>query len=509
MFRQLAEHTHEVFWIFDTVASQLLYVSPAYETVWGRTRESLYAQPRSWLDAVHPEDHDKAARLLEVESSRDDLESEYRIVRPDASVRTIWSRAFAVRDETGQTYRTVGAAEDVTERKRLERQLHAVQRMEAIGLLAGGIAHDFNNLMSVILGRGELLLELAGQRSDVRRSVEEILKAGKRAAALTRQLLAFSRHQVEEPAVLDLNAIVSETGNLLQRLIGNHIEIVLKLYPELGRIKGDQSQIEQALMNLAVNARDAMPQGGRLTLETANVELGPHDSRHRLILAAGSYVTLSVSDTGVGMDAETQAHIFEPFFTTKAPGAGTGLGLATVYGIVKQSNGQIWVYSEPGQGAMFKIYLPRLGPSAEAPEPAGVAYAASGSRETVLLLEDEDGLRDVTREFLASCGYTVLEARHGEEALDLARRHAGPLHLLLTDVVLPQMTGQEAAERLRAIRPETRVLYMSGYTAATMADRAVFGPGREFLPKPFSKTQLVHKVREVLEGRIVPSSTPP
>ncbi|HEV2492206.1 MAG TPA: ATP-binding protein [Terriglobia bacterium] len=374
MFRQLAEHTHEVLWVYDIRASQVLYVSPAYETVWGRTRKSLYAQPRSWLDAVHPEDHAKAARLLEVEDGQEHLESEYRIVRPDGSVRSIRSRAFAARDEAGETYRVVGAAEDITERKRLEQQLHAVQRTEAIGLMAGGIAHDFNNLMSVILGRGELLLELAGDQTDMRRSVEEILKAGKRAASLTRQLLAFSRRQVVEPAVLDLNAIVEETGNLLQRLIGDHIELTLKLDPAAGRIQGDQSQIEQALMNLVVNARDAMPHGGKLTLETASVELGPDDDRGCPALAPGPYVALSVSDTGVGIDAETQAHIFEPFFTTKESGNGTGLGLATVYGIVKQSHGEISVASEPGRGAMFTIYLPRLGRSVEAPKPAGIGH---------------------------------------------------------------------------------------------------------------------------------------
>ncbi|HKS96186.1 MAG TPA: ATP-binding protein [Terriglobia bacterium] len=377
VFRQLVEYTHEVFWVYDALASRVVYVSPAYETVWGRTRDSLYAHPRSWLDAVRPEDRATAARMLEVEGLHEHLESEYRIERPDGSVRTIRSRAFALRNEAGEPYRVVGAAEDATERRRLEQQLYAVQKIESMGLLAGGIAHDFNNLVSVILGRAELLLSLAGNSSEVRQSVQEILKAGKRAASLTRQLLAFSRRQVFAPAVLDLNAVVSETGNLLQRLIGDHIELRLNLDPQAGRIQADQSQLEQALMNLAVNARDAMPHGGKLTLETARFELGESDSQRHLDLSPGPYALLSVSDTGVGMDAETQSHIFEPFFTTRQSGNGTGLGLTTVYGIVKQSCGGIGVTSEPGRGATFKIYLPRLERALETPEPGSVEAAGS------------------------------------------------------------------------------------------------------------------------------------
>ncbi len=370
--------------------------------------------------------------------------------------------------------------------------------MEGIGRLAGGIAHDFNNLLTVINGYCELLLEESRDAS--RSHVEQIALAAERAATLTSQLLAFSRRQVAQFKVMDLNAALENVRHLLIRLIGEPIELVMILDPALGRITADPGQIEQVVMNLTVNARDAMPQGGTLRIRTANVTLDRPDVHARFTVPAGSYVMLEVADTGIGMDADTQAHIFEPFFTTKAQGEGMGLGLSTVYGIVKQSNGYILVDSQPGRGATFTILLPRAMEEAATLAGSPSENRPLTGRETVLLVEDEDMIRDLIRHILESHGHPVLVASKGQEALDLAKRHAGPIDLLVTDVVMPGMSGRELADRLAQSRANLRVLYMSGYTYNEIGRHGVLGSDIAFIQKPFSPDGLMRKVREVLDA---------
>jgi CheY-like chemotaxis protein len=372
--------------------------------------------------------------------------------------------------------------------------------MEAVGRLAGGIAHDFNNLVTAILGYADLALRRVAAHDPLRRNVEEITRAAERAAALTQQLLAFSRKQVLQPRVLDVRAVLEGAQGLLRRLISEDIELAIRAEPGVGRVRVDPVQLEQVLLNLAINARDAMPQGGRLLLEAQDQDLDDAYAREHLGGQAGRFVMLAVSDTGHGMNRETQARIFEPFFTTKELGKGTGLGLSTVYGIVKQSGGYIWVYSEPGRGSTFKVYLPRVTETAEAAaEPEAPGLPARGS-ETVLLVEDEDAVRQLVQELLESVGYEVLTAARPVEALRLAADYAGPLHLLVTDVVMPQMDGPELAQRLRTLRPDVRVLYVSGYSPGIVADRGVLEHGGTFLQKPFSAEALETKVRETLDA---------
>jgi nitrogen-specific signal transduction histidine kinase len=383
--------------------------------------------------------------------------------------------------------------------QRSEEQLRQAQKMEAIGRLAGGVAHDFNNLLTIIKGNSELLLNRRDVQEPLRRYVEQIKQGGDRAAELTRQLLAFSRQQVLQAKVLDLNAIVASMRSMLERLLGEDIDLAANLDPNLGHVKADPGQLGQVIMNLVVNTRDAMPQGGKVTIETSNVEIEA-PRRHDQIVRPGRYVMLSVSDNGCGMDRETQARIFEPFFTTKEQGKGTGLGLSTVYGIVKQSDGYIFVYSEVGAGTTFKIYLPRVETVAEQTGGEEAAPERLHATETVLLVEDEPGVRRVAREALIACGFTVLEARHGIEALLVAKQHPSPIHLLVTDVVMPQMNGPEVASRLASSRPAMKVLYMSGYTDHAVVHHGVIDPGFAFLQKPFSPEDLVQKVREVLRA---------
>ena len=393
----------------------------------------------------------------------------------------------------------LAAVRDITERKQLEEQLRQAQKLEAIGQLAGGIAHDFNNLLTAINGYSDLSLRRLQMEDPLRRNLEEIKKAGERAASLTRQLLAFSRKQVLQPKVLDLNAIVSDLEKMLRRLIGEDVELRTVLETELGKVKADPGQIVQVVMNLAVNSRDAMPRGGKLTIETKNVSLDEEYARQHISVAPGSYVMLAVTDTGTGMNEETRKRIFEPFFTTKELGKGTGLGLSTVYGIVKQSGGNIWVYSEVGHGTTFKVYLPRVGGEArEYKRSAEVEESVEGA-ETILLAEDEEVVRKLTVQVLEMYGYEVLEASNGGSALLLCERHQGPIHLLVTDVIMPEMSGRELADRLAQLRPEMRVLYMSGYTDNAIVHQGVLDEGANFIEKPFSPDALARKVREVLD----------
>ena len=444
----------------------------------------------------------------EMRSMHERLEAEGSVRDYEAALRTKTGRPVTgavslarLRDVRGEITGTVAVIKDVTERRLLEDSLRQSQKMEAVGRLAGGIAHDFNNLMTVIIGRSQLILYRMRPEDPLRRDIELFGKTAERAARLTAQLLAFSRQQVLQPKVLDLDAVVTNMGSLLRRLIGEDIELRTISVPGLWRVKADPGQIEQVIVNLAVNARDAMSRGGQLTIETANAPLDEAYARLHTAVRPGPHVMLAVSDTGTGMDEATRARIFEPFFTTKEPGKGTGLGLATVYGIVKQSGGNIWVYSELGRGTTFKLYLPVAEGAGEGEPAEPPPERPVGGSETILVVEDEESLREVVRESLQVFGYTLLEARHGGEALLIAERHAGPIHLLLTDVVMPTMNGAELARRLAPLRPEMDVLYVSGYTDEAIVHHGVLEPGMAFLQKPFSPDQIVRKVREVLDAR--------
>ncbi len=387
------------------------------------------------------------------------------------------------------------------ERKRLEQHVNQLQKFEAIGRLAGGVAHDFNNLLGVILGQSEILLERT-QDEGITRGLEMIRDAARRGANLTRQLLAFGRRQVLEPKVLNLNVTLLDVANLLRRVIGEDIELDFQTDAALGSVKADPSQLEQLVINLATNARDAMMAGGKLTIATANVDLDEAYVDRRAVVRPGRYVQLTISDTGCGMDRETQSHIFEPFFTTKEQGKGTGLGLATVYGIVKQSGGNIWVYSEPGHGTIFKIYLPLVEAASEGPGRVERSKESPRGSETILVVEDDASLREITCNFLQSSGYTVMPVESPEEALQVAECHNGPIDFLLTDVVMPKMNGRELATSLIKVRPGIKVLYVSGYTDGIVRDgvHGALEDGLAFLQKPYTRYALTVKIREVLDA---------
>jgi two-component system cell cycle sensor histidine kinase/response regulator CckA len=625
-FRQVTEGIREVFFLSKSSFREMLYVSPAYEEIWQRSRQSLYDAPRSFLDAVFAED--QPALLQHIEQARQGGEAEpceYRLRRPDGDVRSILVHTTGVLNDQGDVYRLAGVAlditkrriaedalraserrlrtlfetvnlivlaldmdgkvdylnpfllqltgytsdevvgtdwfqrfipaaqrgtvsaifadllaleahphytnpiitkageermiswhntvlrdplnrpigtlsigEDITEQLRLEAQLRQSQKMEAVGRLAGGVAHDFNNLLTVILGTTEILLAEAQPSDPMHVDLTEIKSAGERAAGLTRQLLAFSRQQVLEPRVIDLNALIPNVERMLGRIIGEDIQLHAVLADGLGSVLADPGQIEQVILNLAVNSRDAMPQGGMLTIETANVDLDADYASDHVSVRPGRYVMLAVTDTGTGMDAATRAQIFDPFFTTKPKGKGTGLGLSTVYGIVKQSGGVIWLYSEPGRGATFKIYLPRVHEPTESHEPLKATASVTGT-ETILSVEDEEAVRTITRKMLEKRGYRVFSAASGEEALRIVEEHPGSISLLITDVIMPAMSGRVLAEQLEQIQPKLQVLYVSGYTDEAIMQHGVLAEGVNFLQKPFTAEALARKVRQVLD----------
>ncbi len=449
--------------------------------------------------------HVTMAKLAGDVSFHDTFERTYR--RKDGTTLSVLTQDRILRDKSRQIIGIRSAVEDITERRQTqealrksEEQLRQWQRVEAIGRLAGGVAHDFNNLLMTIKGCSELLLNAFDRRDPRREEVEEILKAGERATSLTRQLLAFGRRQVLQPQVLDLNSLVSNMDKMLRRLIGEDIQLVTVLDPELWSVKVDPGMVEQAVMNLAVNSRDAMPNGGKLTIETANIIHDEEYASRHVSMKPGYYVMVAVSDNGCGMDKETQSHLFEPFFTTKEKGKGSGLGLSTVYGIIKQSGGNIWTYSEPGQGTTFKIYLPRVEKTARVYKPKAKPSMVPGGTETILLVEDEEAVRTMVSKVLKNKGYTVLEAAHSKEAFEICEQNEGPIHLMVTDVILPQMSGRELAERLAPLLPEMKVLYMSGYPDNTIVQHGVLESGTAFLQKPFTLNALELKVREVLDG---------
>ncbi|HEX4600634.1 MAG TPA: response regulator [Gemmatimonadales bacterium] len=473
-----------------------LDANDAFVRLVGRTRDEVLGHTTVELGILSTA-ADRAAILGRMESgSAHDLDVTLRA--KDGSARHVLCSLEQI--DIGGEPCLLALVHDVTQARLLEQQLRQSQKMEAVGRLAGGVAHDFNNLLTVITSYCDLLLDSFAPDDSRRADVGEVRKAADGAAGLTRQLLSFSRQQVLQPRVLDLNASVRNTESLLKRLLGEDVQLVTTLASGLGMVKVDPSHLEQIIMNLAVNARDAMPEGGRVTLETANVEMDEVYVRGHATAQPGRYVVLAVSDTGIGMDEATQARMFEPFFTTKEPGKGTGLGLATVYGVVKQAGGFIWVYSEPGRGASFKVYLPRVDEPADAPAAPPTGPAPRGT-ETVLLVEDAAAVRTVTRQVLERQGYTVLEAPSGDVALQIAAKHHGPIHLLLTDVVMPGVSGRQLAERLVGLRPEIVVLYTSGYTDDAVVRHGVLEAGVAYLQKPFTADRLAHRVREVLGPR--------
>ena len=460
-----------------------------------------------FTEFTHPEDAPRDVVLFKelVSGKRDHYEMDKRYLRRDG--RVVWGHlnVSLVRGAGGVPQYAIAMVEDITERKKAgdalrasEEQLRHAQRMEAVGELAGGVAHDFNNLLTAMLGYTDFVLEELDETSPLRADLLDVKKNGQRAAALTRQLLAFSRRQVLQPEVLDLNQVVASTSKMLRRLIGEHIELVTVPNPALGNVKADPGQIEQVIVNLCMNSRDAMPSGGKLTIRTDNIDFDEAHASLGVLVRPGPYVMLDVTDRGCGMDKETQSRVFEPFFTTKEKGKGTGLGLATVFGIVKQSGGHIWVHSELGMGTTFKVYLPRVDEEVTSrPRTGGhLRPSLSRARETILLVEDEESVRTMARRILEKNGYLVLEAEHGAEGLNVSEQYSGPIDLVITDAVMPKLNGPQMMERIALKRPQTKVLYMSGYS-----EEAVLKPlDREtpFVHKPFTAKELGQRVREVL-----------
>jgi two-component system cell cycle sensor histidine kinase/response regulator CckA len=499
LFRLISENAADMIALVDAHGHRL-YNSPGYQKILGYSPEEL--QKTDSMEQIHPADRPQvnqaAAQALAGEGGH---RIEYRMRHKDGSWRTLESTASPVLDSAGAVEKLVIVNRDITDRKRLEEQFRQSQKMEAIGRLSGGVAHDFNNLLGLVIGYGEILQEGLPSENPLRRNVDEILKAGRRAAALTRQLLAFSRQQVLDPKVVNLNAVVSDMESMLRRLIGEDVELTCVRESSLGTIKADPGQLEQVIMNLAVNARDAMPEGGKLRIETTNMVMDEEFvQRYSYPVKPGHYVKLMVSDTGTGMDSATRVRIFEPFFTTKEKGQGTGLGLSTVYGVVKQSDGYIDVDSEVGSGTTFNIYLPRVEEAVAPAKPLSRPSSALRGTETILLVEDEADLRVLTRNVLELCGYKVLEAKHGAQALEVSRSYGSPIDLLLTDVVMPGISGRALADQLIKLRPQMKVVYMSGYTGQTVGAHGVLDPGSIFLQKPFTREGLASKIREALDG---------
>jgi two-component system, cell cycle sensor histidine kinase and response regulator CckA len=499
-YRQLVEEVPAISYVAEAGAQgRFLYVSPQVQTILDYEPKECLSDPTFWWNHLNPDDHKIALQEDSWEEGLP-LEAEYRMRRKDG--REVWLRdeMVIVRDPATGKRLTRGLLIDITERRHLEDQLRSAQQLEAVGRLAGGVAHDFNNILSIIMGHGELLLASAANDPQARSSLEQIRRAADRAASLTQQLLAFSRKQVLQPKVLDLNEAVADVQKMLARVIGEDIELIASLHPSLMTVKADPGQIEQVLMNLAVNARDAMPEGGRLIMETSNVELNAEQARD-LELKPGPYVMLRVIDTGHGMGAVTLAHIFEPFFTTKSMGKGTGLGLSTVYGIVKQSEGSIEVESDVGYGTEFRIHLPAVADLPRNAQARSTPGKITGGSETILVVEDEPDLRELTRIFLEGYGYKVLAASSADQAIRTAEVSGKAIDLLLTDVIMPGMSGRQLAEKILTRCPQTKIIYMTGYTDDMVVQHKVLEPGANLLQKPFTKFDLAERVRFTLDGK--------
>jgi PAS domain S-box-containing protein len=477
----------------------MIEVNPAFCEITGYTERELLG--KRVRDITYPDDIEESARLFDQVATHRLSSAVYekRYLRPDGT--PVWVRvsAAAVLGPGGQLpNQVITLVEDITRAKLLEVELSQAQKMEAVGRLAGGVAHDFNNLLTVIGGHSQLLLADETVPRATRASIRQIAEAADRAGALTRQLLAFSRRRAVKPGNVDLNNVVANMEQMLERLLGDDVEISMSLDPASGQIQADPSQIDQVIMNLAVNARDAMPSGGRLAIETASLAVDAALASGHVGLAPGEYVLLTISDNGCGMPAEVQAHLFEPFFTTKEPGKGTGLGLSTVYGIVQQQGGKILVVSEVGRGTTFKVFFPKLHPTGELQNAAPTGQAPRTGTETILVVEDNEGVREYVRAVLGQLGYTLLDAANGADALDAARNHPGKISLLLSDIVMPQMNGPQLTSRLRELRPDLKVLYMSGYTEPSI--EIDLGYGETIIQKPFSPADLAGRVRETLES---------
>ena len=491
-FRALVENSSDALLMLLDAQGHVTYLTPSTVRHLGWQPEQTIG--RSICEFVHPDDREHAGgRLAEaVANPGTAVTEEARLRHADGSWRVMEGVAVN-RLADPAVAGVVVNARDITERRTLEEQLRLSQKLEAVGQLAGGVAHDFNNMLTAILGYCHLILDEMPEEHPLRRDLLEIQAAGDRAASLTRQLLAFSRRQMLQPQVVNINTLVTQLEKLLHRLIAEDVELTIALAPGLHPVTVDPASVEQILVNLTVNARDAMPGGGCLTIETANVEIDDTYAATHVTMKPGSYAMLAVGDTGAGMDAKTRGRVFEPFFTTKEQGKGSGLGLATVYGIVKQSGGNIWVYSEPGHGTVFKVYLPAT--STASP----IEKDAPTGSETVLLVEDELSVRTLAGEVLRRLGYVVIAAAHGDEALRLASQHPDEIHLMVTDVVMPRMNGRELADRLRLSRPEIKMLFMSGYTDHVVMQRDL-APGVAFLQKPFTPEVFARKVRLVLDA---------
>ncbi|MEK6673012.1 MAG: PAS domain S-box protein [Nitrospirota bacterium] len=511
-FRQMAENISEVFWVASPDMERFEYISPAYEDIYGSPCNELYEHPDKWLETVYPPDSDSAVKAFSpLRLNSGSIDVEYRITRPDGSIRWIRSRGFPVRDRTGSIHRIVGISGDITEQKKLEEQLRHAVKMEAVGQLAGGIAHDFNNILTAIIGYASVMGMRLTAGDPLKVYIDRILSASERAAALTQGLLAFSRKQIISPKQIDLNNIIGIVERLLQRVIGEDIEFKSVLTDKELVIVADVGQIEQVLMNLATNARDAMPDGGQLTVKTGLIELDSEFIKTHGYGGQGMYALLSVSDTGAGMDEATREKIFEPFFTTKEVGKGTGLGMSIVYGVVKQHNGFINVYSEPGKGTTFRIYLPLYIPGAD-PDVVGSAMSrvaeeecekpVQGGTETVLMGEDDPNVRSVVKEVLERYGYKVIEAVDGDDAIAkfFEHEHMEDVRLLLLDVVMPKKNGKEVYEEIKKFVPCIKVLFTSGYTANVIHKKGVLDEGLIFISKPVAPNELLRKVREVLDS---------
>jgi PAS domain S-box-containing protein len=491
---------HMGLWELDTATGALTW-SATMAPVFGLQPEQAPATIEEFIQLIHPDDrHMVETSLSQAGQTGTDFREEFRVVWPDGSTHWIVGRARMLTGIAAGSPHWLGIGMDIDERKLLEAQFRQAQKMEAVGQLAGGVAHDFNNLLTSILGYTGFVMDTFGPQDRRRADLDEVVKAGQRAAGLTRQLLAFSRKQVLQPTRLDMNGLVTGMQKMLGRLIGEQIELVPNLAPGLDAVRADSGQLEQVLMNLAVNARDAMPSGGRLTIQTANVELD-QSFLHEAVVIPGPYVMLAVSDTGVGMSEATKNRLFEPFFTTKEPGRGTGLGLATVYGIVKQSGGFVWVYTELGKGTAFKVYLPRATDVGDVVEQSVPDRAPAAGTETVLVVEDETAVRLLTCRILEDANYRVFDAPNPQQAEALFDKHPGEFHVLVTDVVMPGSTGPKLFERLVRRQPNLKVLYVSGYTNTAIIEDGEIDPAMELLQKPFSANALKRRVREVLDGQ--------